>query len=247
MLTTPTEPTATPITTLPEGMECLTFNNTPLNDTGVMGLVLLVFFLIAVSFRGGYKYVADSSHYMFSVRKRQNAFEDHTMNETMMMIALTLNTCLMSGILFHIGIDHFYPEMGLTDDVFKSVRCLSLLACTFYLLQLILYYTLGYVFSHDKEDTRLWLDGFKSTQSILGLTLTPIVFVALLYPGSTVFMINIAIILYFCSRLVFVSKGFRIFFNNLSSCVYFILYLCTVEFVPIFIMCAGAIYLSEII
>lgn len=237
----------TQIVALPEGKEALPFNNTPLNDTGCMGLVLLVFFFLAISFRSGYKYVSNFSHHMFSVRKRQNAFEDHTMSETQMMIALLSNTCLMVGLLLYVGINRFYPEFALSEHIFKSVGCLTLLFCVFILLQLVFYYLLGFVFAQDREDIRLWIDGFNSSQCILGLFLFPIAFITILYPTSSTFMLNCSIILYFCSRLVFISKGFRIFFNNLESCIYFILYLCTVEIVPVFIMCAGAIYLCKTI
>ncbi len=237
----------TQIVSLPKGKEVLPFNNTPLNDTGCMGLVMLVFFFLAISFRNGYKYVSNFAHHMFSIRKRQNAFEDHTMSETQMMIALLSNTCLMAGLLLYVGINKFYPEFTLSEHVFKSVGNLTLLFACFITLQLILYYILGFVFAQDKEDTRLWLDGFKSTQSILGLFLFPIAFITILYPASSTFMLICSIILYFCSRLVFISKGFRIFFNNLESCVYFILYLCTVEIVPVFLMCTGAIYLCKTI
>lgn len=239
--------TTTPITILPEGKECLPINNTPLRDTGTMGLVIFSFIIIAITFRYGYKYVADFTHHMFSVRKRQNAFEDHTMNETMMMITMITNSCIMSGVLFYIGINHIYPDFSLSNHLFKSIGLFSLYSGGVIILQLILYYTLGYVFSRSKEDTRLWIDGFKASQSIFGLLISPIVFIILLSPGSTYFMLTLAIILYFCSRLVFISKGFRIFFNNIPSCVYFILYLCTVEIVPIFLICSGAIYLSETI
>lgn len=235
-----------PIKALPQGKEALPLTDTPLNDTGCMGLVMLVFFFLAISFRTGRKYVADFAQHMFSVRKRQNAFEDHTMSETQMMTALLSNTSLMSGLLFYLAINRYYPEFTLAENVFKSVLSLTLLYGAFLLLQLLLYYILGFVFARDKEDTRLWLDGFKSSQSILGLFLFPLVFITILYPASSTIMLNCSILLYFCSRLIFISKGFRIFFKNSDSCVYFILYLCTIEIVPVFLMLSGAIYLCEI-
>lgn len=239
--------TTTPIAILPEGKECLPFNSTPLRDTGTMGLVIFSFIIIAITFRYGYKYVTDFTHHMFSVRKRQNAFEDHTMNETMMMITMIVNTCVMTGVLFYIGINHMHPEFSLSEHLFKAIGLFSLYSGGFIIMQLILYYLLGYVFSQSKEDTRLWIDGFKASQSVFGLLTTPIVFITLLYPGSTSLMLIIALILYFGSRLVFISKGFRIFFNNIPSCVYFILYLCSVEIVPVLLIYSGAIYLSETI
>ena len=235
------------VTSLPEGRKGEPLNNTPLNDAGCMALVMLVFFFLAISFRNGSKYVSDIAHHMFSVRKRQNAFESHTMSETQVMITLLANTSLMIGLLFYIGIGYFFPSHHLSEHVFTSVGALTLLSGAFTVLQLGLYHVLGYVFAHDSIDTKLWIDGFKSSQSLLGLILFPIVFIILLYPATTQTLLYCSIFLYFCSRLVFISKGFRIFFNNFSSCVYFILYLCTVEIVPVFLMCLGAIYLSEII
>lgn len=232
---------------LPEGAEALTFHNTPFNDTGTMGLVILSFFFIAISFKGGYKYMANFAQHAFSVRRRQNAFEDHTMRETMMMLSLVANTCLMEGFLLYLGINEYLPDMKLQEHVFNAVGSLTLLCCGFFLVQTHLFYIIGYVFAKDREDTRLWLDGFKASQSILGLLLSPVVFISFIYPNTSTVMLNFAIFLYFCARLVFVSKGFRIFFNNFGSYVYFILYLCTVEIVPIFLMLAGAIYLCEII
>jgi hypothetical protein len=240
-------PQTTTIVFLLEGKDCLPFKNNPLNDTGSVGLVLLVFFFLAISFRGGYKYITEISQHLFSVRKRQNAFEIHTMSETMLMIALIANTCIMSGILFNLGIDYLHPEMDLSQHVFKSVGSLTLLCSAFFTIQMLLFYVLGYVFAHDREDTRLWLDGFKSSQAILGLILSPLTFVSLIYPASTPIMLSIAVFAYFSARIVFICKGFRIFFNNFSSYVYFILYLCTIEIVPVFLMCAGAINLCEII
>lgn len=232
---------------LPAGRKGEPLSNTPLNDAGTMGLVMMVFFFLAISFRNGYKYIADIGHHMFSVRKRQNAFESHTVSETQVMLALLANTCLMIGILFYVGINLYFPNLNLPTHVFASTGSLTLLTVLFMLSQFIIYNILGYVFARDSIDTKLWIDGFKSTQSLLGLMLFPIVFIILLYPASTHLLLNCSVFLYFCMRFVFIYKGFRIFFNNLSSCVYFILYLCTVEIVPVFLMCIGAFYLCEII
>lgn len=237
----------TTVMELPAGKKGITFDNTPLNDTGTIGLVMIVFFVLAISFRNGYKYVYNFTNYMFSVRKRQNAFEDHTMSETQVKISLIANTCLMEGILFYIGINEHFPTFNLSANVFKTVSALTLLCGGFFVAQLVLFYIMGWVFARDKEDTRLWIEGFNASQAILGLSLFPIVFICMLYPATSNVLISIAFSLYILARFAFISKGFRIFFNNLSSCLYFILYLCTVEIVPVILICSGAIYLCEII
>ncbi|MDE6061420.1 MAG: DUF4271 domain-containing protein, partial [Duncaniella sp.] len=45
-------------------------------------------------------------------------------------------------------------------------------------------------------------------------------------------VVTIAIICYVLVRLIFIFKGFRLFYDNFGSLLYFILYLCTLEIVP---------------
>ena len=66
-----------------------TFTANPLHDTSCMALMLTGLVLIMVSFRTGYKYLEDLMHNMFSIRRRENLFEDHTLNETRILTALT--------------------------------------------------------------------------------------------------------------------------------------------------------------
>ncbi|MCH5320108.1 MAG: DUF4271 domain-containing protein, partial [Paramuribaculum sp.] len=42
-----------------------------------------------------------------------------------------------------------------------------------------------------------------------------------------------AMVLYVLARIMFIVKGFRIFYTNSASIVYFILYLCSLEIVPV--------------
>ena len=60
-------------------------------------------------------------------------------------------------------------------------------------------------------------------------------------------MLWIGVIIYISCRIVFICKGFRIFFNNLVSLLYFILYLCSVEIVPVILSFTGAIFLCRVL
>jgi len=53
--------------------------------------------------------------------------------------------------------------------------------------------------------------------------------------------------LYLVARLIFIIKGIRIFYSNLTSIVYFILYLCAVEIVPVVVMATVTIWISGIL
>ena len=219
----------------------------PLYDNGSMLLVLAVIFITTVSYRKGYKYVADFFHNISSVRERQNLFEDHTVKETQIMTALTANTCIFGAILLYIAYGFLYhPVEPAATPVFGFVVALSAFTALFHIAMLGLCWLLGFIFS-DKLSTGLWLDGVKASASMLGVMLAPITFAILIFPAFVKTGLIMAIILYFLARIIVIYKAFRIFFNNLQSLLYFILYLCSVEIVPVVLSFAGAMDLCGIL
>ena len=219
----------------------------PLYDNGTILMVLAVIFFISVSYSKGYKYIADFFHNMFSVRKRENLFEDHTVKETQIMTALIANTCIFESIILYEAFTLFHPEvLSSTLPVFAFIGALTLFMAVFYLLQLGIYYLLGFIFA-DKVETSLWIDGFKASQSLLGIILAPVAFIMLIYPSTIEMMLFLSALLYFSARFVFICKAFRIFFNDLTSSLYFILYLCSVEIVPVILSFTGSMNLCIIL
>ena len=220
-----------------EGQPAADRGHSLIHDTGAMSLLLATLFFLVVSYRNGYKYLENLAHNMFSVRRRESLFEDNTVNETQILSALICLTCTMLGLLGYQAITVFHPElvMGMQRATALHVVVFVGIAMAFYLLQIAFYQLLGYIFS-DRDSTRVWLDGFKASQALLGLLLFPIVVLSLAVSGTVKSVLILAAILYFCTRFIFICKGFRIFYSNLLSLVYFILYLCSVEIVPLAIV-----------
>ena len=208
-----------------------------IHDTGSMALLLAALFFLVVSYRTGYKYLEGLAHNMFSVRRRESLFEDYTVNETQILSALILLTCTLEGLLMYQAVTLWHPVLSerLQHAMSWHVLLFMGIALAFYLLQLVLYNVLGFIFS-DKESTRVWLDGFKASQALLGLLLFPVVALSLTLPSLCKPMLISATILYICARFIFIFKGIRIFYSNLLSILYFILYLCGVEIVPLIVI-----------
>lgn len=206
----------------------------PLYDTGSMSLLLISLFFIVASFKSGYKYIENLGSGIFSVRKRrEDAFATHTMGDMRMMMALVFNTCLLQGIILFYAIGHFVPHLRATmqEHVFMNVGALTAACLAYHFCQHALYATLGYVFS-DPISRRLWTAGFKATQAVTGMLLFPVTAFLLLFPSAMDVLLVIAALVYILAKIVFILKGLRIFFNKVSQSFYFILYLCSVEFVP---------------
>ncbi len=237
-----------PVMELPSGGKALPFARSPLHDTPSMSLLLAGLLAVALCYHTGYKYLANIFHNMFSTRRRENLFEDHTVNETSILAALIANTCIVEGLLIYLAVQLTWPALApaLQGSVFKHIAVYCALALGFYCVQWMVYKVLGFTFS-DKVGSKLWIDGFKSSQSLLGLVLLPVLVLWMLYPSSGKLLFTIATTLYVCARLIFIYKGFRIFYGNLSSILYFILYLCAVEIVPLAIMVSVTYWFSGIL
>ena len=235
-----------PVMEQPEPGQVQQFARSPLHDTPSMALLLMGLLAVALSYHTGYKYIENFFHYMFSTRRRENLFEDHTVNETKILIALIANTCITEGFLIYFAVQLLRPALAasLQASVFPHVAAYCGIAAGFYIIQWMVYKVLGYTFS-DKVGSKLWLDGFKASQSFLGLMLLPVLVLVMLYPAHGKLLLSIGAILYIVARLIFIYKGFRIFYSNLTSILYFILYLCAVEIVPLVLLTGVTIWISD--
>lgn len=233
---------------VPVGGEVLPIARSPLHDTASMVLLLVGLLAVALSYHTGYKYIENFFHYMFSTRRRENLFEDHTVNETSIQAALVANTCIVEGFIIYFAVGRYWPSLAasLQHNVLLHVAAYVTVALAFYLVQWLVYKVLGYTFL-DAVGSRLWLDGFKASQAFLGLTLLPVLVLMMVYPTSGKLLLVFAASLYLIARLVFVYKGFRIFYGNLSSIVYFLLYLCAVEIVPLVVVAGVTHWISGIL
>lgn len=236
-----------PVMEIPAGDKAMNFPRSPLHDTPSMALLLAGLLAVTLSYHKGYKYIENFFHYMFSTRRRENLFEDHTVNETSIQAALVANTCIVEGFIIYFAVQLMWPVLApkLQQGVFAHVAAYTGLALAFYAAQWVVYKVLGYTFL-DKVGSKLWIDGFKASQSFLGLTLLPVLVLLMLYPAHGKLLLSVAASLYLVARLIFIFKGFRIFYGNLSSILYFLLYLCAVEIVPLVLVTGLTYWISGI-
>jgi hypothetical protein len=237
-----------PVMEMPAGGDAKHFAHSPLHDTPSMALLLAGLLAVALCYHKGYKYIENFFHYMFSTRRRENLFEDHTVNETSIQAALVANTCIVEGFIIYLAVQLMWPvfALSLQQGVFLHVAAYSGLALAFYAAQWVVFKLLGYTFL-DAVGSKLWIDGFKASQSFLGLTLLPVLVLLMLYPAHGKLLLTVAASLYLVARLIFIYKGFRIFYGNLSSILYFLLYLCAVEIVPLVLVTGLTYWISGIL
>ncbi len=197
-------------------------------------LLLLAFMVVVMMFnlRHFGRVLRQSGTELWKVRPgRDNVFDEHPAGDTRVMLLLSLQSVVCTGILLctavcRVATDRFTamtaPAVGLTIAV----------CAAYYLLQQLAYNVVGYTFA-TPAGRREWIRGFNASQSLLGLTLLVPAVLAVFYPEIAAVTVMVGFGLYIIARLLFIFKGFRIFYNKIGSLVYFILYLCTLEIIPV--------------
>lgn len=209
-------------------------------DSGVMCIVVGMLLLVAFNFKHWGRFFKTFGNDLLSVRRRANVFDDNTMSETRVLIVLIMLECVCEAILVYCAISIRATTM---QSIFPAIGLLSLSAGLFYILQLVAYSIVGSVFS-DPTGRRQWVKGFNASQAFLGLFLLLPALIVLFYPGSSTWMLLLGASLYIIARLVFICKGFKIFYRGAGSLVYFIIYLLAVEIAPVVLLYRCAINIS---
>lgn len=171
---------------------------------------------------------------LVGIRQRANAFDNRTANETRTLCIIIVLLCLSEGILMFSAA----VSAGIVREnsgALSMTMVLSLVALGFYLWQLVVYRMVGYAFA-DRDATRQWKTGFNASQVLLSLLLIVPALLSLFYTGLTDIMLTLAAGCYILTRILFICKGFRIFYTNFGSLLYFILYLCALEITPLLIL-----------
>lgn len=206
-------------------------------DPGVVGMLVGIFLLLAVNLRHCSAFFKSFFNDLWQVRRRSNAFDERTINEARVTVTFVFLVCVCEGILvFSAAIG---PPLATSPAIF--IGLFIAVALIYYLFQLSAYYIVGQIFTGKTERSQ-WLKGFNASQSLLGIALTIPALCALFDPQLAPVMCTAGAGLYLIARMIFIMKGFRIFYTIPTSLIYFILYLCTLEIVPLFVLYrAGAL------
>lgn len=202
----------------------------------VIGALLLIFCIVAFRFRSNARYFGSLLRDLTVVRLRQNAFDD-TVRETSFLVLLNLLEISCAGVLLAYGIDP-----GEVTPV-RIAACAGI--CGLYALGMWMAYSVvGNVFS-DGVHTRMWVRGYGASQGLLSLLLLPLALLCICYPADARMCVMIGLGCFILAKMVFLWKGFRIFFTQISSWVLFLYYLCSLEIVPLLITAAAAVSVCD--
>ena len=219
----------------------------------ILGGLVILFCIIGLRFRNNRKYVTALLRNLVEVKVRNNLF-DETVRETSFLVLLNLMWSCSAGIILYFLLDFSVPGNpafsfglpGLHSHVAASMAICMGVGVVYTCFMALAYYLVGTVFS-DKVYARLWLKGFAASQGLLGFIYFPLALLFLCYPDWTGALLWVALATFVLAKIVFICKGFRIFFSQISSWVLFLYYLCSLEIVPLILTYLAATLLCGLL
>lgn len=198
-------------------------------DSGVLSLIIAVFLLLAYNFLHYSTFLKNFTYDLLTVRHTDDNSAVRTFSETGVQMSIVVIGCLCQGIIVNAAMNAGILAVAL--PTFTVISALGVIAVGYYFWQLLAYRLVGFVFT-DKFTARQWIKGFNASQALLGMLLVVPALIVLFNPEQAKAVAIIGIVCYVLTRLIFIFKGFRLFYENFGSLLYFILYLCTLEIVP---------------
>ncbi len=219
--------------------------NLPGYDSGVLCLLIGMFLLLASNFRHYSTFFNNFFSDLLSVRRREKTFGVRTFSETGVQASIVLIAAFSESIIINSAFPE-RPAVGPVSGDFFVIGLFTVMALLFYLWQLAAYSTVGAIFT-DKVSARMWMKGFNASQSLLTMMIVIPAIVVLFNPAASATVMILGIISYVLARLVFICKGFRLFYDNFGSLIYFILYLCSLEIVPLVLLYRAVLFIHNLL
>lgn len=156
---------------------------------------------------------------------------ERTLNDRLCQIVALSVCCLMWGILLYcVALRMRGGNLALGPG--SGVALIAAGAALAVLIQFISFRVVGFAFA-TTSDGQAWTRALTATLSMLGYWMLIPALGALLFPARAYVFLWIGIALYLFFRIFLWIKCFRIFYDSIFSILYFFLYICTLETVPL--------------
>jgi len=201
----------------------------PQTDSWIFGALLTLFFLFIFSVSKSSSIISETLKSFFQIQDRSNLLSKS--NAGNFRFRFFLNE-------FSIGVISLYAYLYFhnpsTDLSIIKYGYFFLVTTLFFVLKSILFDMLGFVFL-ERKVLKVAKESYFNIVFFIGTALFPVLIFQIYLPYDFYSIIDIISLLIFSIAYVFVLiKLFQIFFDKIVASFYILLYLCTLEFLPLF-------------
>lgn len=199
-------------------------------DESMTAVIVAILMAVIMALRHGRHLISSVGAELLTIRPYIKNFDERTSGESRLMALAIVQLAVFIGLLLQSFADST-PASAVNAPPIAVAAIFTALSAGLIIFQYSAYWTVAYAFAADTQ-RHMWLRSFNACQILISFALAIPALAAISYPDSAHAMVITALIAYIALKTIFMYKGFRIFYNNLISLIYFILYLCALEIVP---------------
>ena len=205
------------------------------NPDWLVGVLVIAFFLFATVRLIFNKYLNQLAQATITYSTFTRVFRERYFNFFHASFRLDVIFNLIMALFGYQLLSHYKINFGISGSFYVYLVCLGIVTGYFIFKKII--YSISGIMTESKREVREYLFSITVFNRILGLFLLPvtalIAFVPFYHPESLLFTgVGIIIIFY----LLALRRGAKIFLKKHFSISYLILYLCTLEFLPLLLV-----------
>jgi len=203
----------------------------PQTENWVFVILFLLFFLLVYSIYQSSGFITDTIKTFFQVKERSSIFSKATVNDERFRFFLNLfSVCVLS---FYVYFLLHKPELPFS---FREFGLILIVSGLFIVFKLLIFELIGYVF-FNRVSIKMARDSYFNVISFCGVALFPILFLQIYLPDNLAGITNL-LSLFVCisAAILIIIKLFQIFFRKILASFYILLYLCTLEILPLIIL-----------
>jgi len=200
----------------------------PQTEGWVFGVLLLLFFLLVFTISRSSGLISENIKNFFQIKERSSLFSNRTINDFRFGFFLLLFSSgvfsLYAYLIFH------RPSTPFSVHGFGLFLLVTLLFIAF---KSILIDLVGYVFL-DRNTLKMAKNSYFNILSFLGIALFPLLILYIYIPYSwSGFTEIISLVICVIACILVIIKLFQTFSHKTVASFYILLYLCTLEFLPL--------------
>lgn len=227
-----------------KGIEPVPRPQSPAGDPVVAGIFIALFLIVSLCMRHMRRLFKMLWRDLTSIRSREKGFDERTPAHLRLVAILYIQLIIFLAMLTQSALrlgGHIPPGVA----PISLTGTLALMWALYYVIARSACFVLGYTFAPGEEAALHLVRGFNASQVLAGFVLAVPAVCAVFWPPIALQAVIAAGAIYLLARIAFIVKCFKIFYTGTGSLLYFFLYLCTLEIVPMVIIYRCALSISN--
>ena len=205
------------------------------NDDVITSLLLLLFFVSTFIVSHGWNYLVSATGEFFQGKRHDTIFDTQDEKALHGGSILVLQTTVCMGLLAFGFLDDFYPQRLHADSPYVLLGCDIGVCIVWMALRLGLFHLVNSIL-FEREACRAWMSGMWLIVMASGLLLLPLTLLAAYFDLSLSSQQSVLVLIGGVSEILLIYKSYITFFRHRGGSLHLILYLCTLEIIPLLLL-----------